>query len=301
MYLAALSACLIFYCLFEQWLTWVFFCGLLWLPVFSLLLSLPALIMTRLDLSIPGSGTMGTTFPIRLRAQCKLPCVPLTSRFLCRELCTGSTLRLRSGSAWTPKHCGAWEIRLKRCFLYDYTGLLRLPAGRKLTATTYVEPVPVPIEGLRWEEALIPRAWKPKAGGGFAENHDLRLYRPGDDLRHIHWKMSAKTGNLVYREPMEPIVAPPAILLALPKATDARDQALGELLWLSRKLLERQRKHTIHCLTGNGLFVFPVRDDAELTDGLHRLLKSPGAPEGAQPEAPRHTRCFRIGGERDDA
>lgn len=301
LYLAALAACLIFHSLFDQWLTWVLFLGIFCLPAFSLLVSLPAIVLTRLELNTEGSGTVGVPFGIRLRGRSKLPCTPLTSRFCLREMCGGSVLHLRGGMAWTPEHCGAWELRTKRCFLYDYMGLVRLPAGKKLRAAVYIAPIPVPVEELCWEDALIPRAWKPKAGGGFSENHDLRLYRPGDELRHIHWKMSAKTGKLIYREAMEAAENPPAIVLTLPQSPDARDLVLGKLLWLSRELLGRQRSHTVHCLTGSGLLILPVWEEGELTEGLHRLLESPGAPEGEEPELPRHTRCFRIGGGGDEA
>lgn len=301
LYLAALTACLIFHSLFDQWLTWVLLLSVFWLPAFSLLVSLPAIVLTRLDLNSQASGTVGVPFALRLRGVTKLPFTALTTQFRLRELNTGSILRFRGAADWTPKHCGAWELRTKKCYLYDYLGLLRLPAGRKLSATVYIAPVPVPMENIHWADALTPRAWKPKSGGGFSENHDLRLYRPGDDLRHIHWKMSAKTGTLIYREAMEAAENPPAILLTLPQSPDARDLALGKLLWLSRELLERQREHTLHCLTGSGMLILPVRDTAELTAGLHRLLKAPGAPDGAEAEAPRHTRCFRIGGDGDEA
>ena len=88
LYLAALAFCLIFYCLFRQWLTWVLALGLLWLPVLSLLLSLPALLLTRLSLDIPGTGTPGESVPLAMRNHCKLPCTPFTTRYHLRDPCT---------------------------------------------------------------------------------------------------------------------------------------------------------------------------------------------------------------------
>lgn len=299
LYLAALAFCLIFYCLFRQWLTWVLVLGLLWLPVLSLLLSLPALLLTRLSLDIPGTGTPGESLPLSIGNHCKLPCTPFSTRYRLRELRTGISVPLKKGVPWTPVHCGAWEIRTRKCRLFDYLGLIPIPAGRKLSAICYIEPLPVPMENIRLEESVTPRYWKPKSGGGFGENHDLRLYRPGDSLQHIHWKMSAKTGKLIYREPMEPADANPAILLTLPDDAHARDLVLGQLLWLSRQLLARQTEHSLHCLTGSGSRSCPIRDHRDLTEALHRLLASPGAPAGASPEVPAQTRCFRIGGEQD--
>ncbi|MBR2633811.1 MAG: DUF58 domain-containing protein, partial [Lentisphaeria bacterium] len=43
---------------------------------------------------------------------------------------------------------------------------------------------------------------RPKPGGGYGENYEIRQYRPGDNLNQIHWKLSAKVGDLMLREPM---------------------------------------------------------------------------------------------------
>jgi uncharacterized protein (DUF58 family) len=52
-----------------------------------------------------------------------------------------------------------------------------------------------------------------KRAGGTEEFFGLRAYRPGDPLRLIDWKRSAKTGDLVCREMTQP--SPPRIMLAL--------------------------------------------------------------------------------------
>lgn len=50
-------------------------------------------------------------------------------------------------------------------------------------------------------------------GGGHEEFYGLREYRPGDSMKTIDWKRTARTGQLVSREMTQP--SPPKIMVAL--------------------------------------------------------------------------------------
>lgn len=296
LYLAVVTGCLIFYMVYREWLAWLLLLGVLWLPVLSAAVSLPAMLTVQLQLDTPGTIPLGQRCSMTVQLRCKLPCPLVRCRFSLQELSTGQKLVLRSDKAWTPEHCGAWTVRLHRSFVYDYLGLLRLPVGRRLATTVYIEPTPAPMEVSGPLSSLSPRQWKPKPGGGFAENHDLRLYRPGDSLHHIHWKMAAKTGKLIYREPMEPAGEVPVLLLHLSGSRQELDEKLGKFLWLSRYLLSRQTVHELRCLTGSGLYRCQIPDGAALTGALHELLRRPAALGNAVMPEEHRQRCFRIGG-----
>ena len=300
LYLAGVAACLILYMAYREWLAWLLLLAVLWLPVFSFAVTLPAIALLQLRLDTPGSICLGESCTLSAHPRCTFPCPPVKYRFSLQEQVTGQKISLLPGIQWTPEHCGIWNIQLQRSFVYDYLGLFRLPVGRKLTATLSVEPVPVFAEIPDIRHSLSPRKWNPKPGGGFAENHDLRLYRPGDSLHHIHWKMAAKTGKLIYREPMEPAGEIPVLLLRLPDPGQQRDEVLGKLLWLSRYLLSHQRSHALQCLTGQGLYRCTISDQATLADAVHALLsRSAPAANTVLPEIHR-TQCFRIGGAPDE-
>jgi len=300
LYLAGVAACLILYMAYREWLAWLLLLAVLWLPVFSFAVTLPAIALLQLRLDTPGIIRLGESCTLSVQSRCDLPCPPVKYRFCLQEQVTGQKISLLPDKQWTPEHCGIWNIQLQRSFVYDYLGLFRLPVGKKLTAALFVEPVPVSAEIPDIKRSLSPRKWNPKPGGGFAENHDLRLYRPGDSLHHIHWKMAAKTGKLIYREPMEPAETLPVLLLRLPDPGQQRDEALGKLLWLSRHLLSHQRPHTLQCLTGQGLYRCTVSDQTVLADAVHALLsRSAPAADTALPEIHR-TQCFRIGGAPDE-
>lgn len=301
LYLAVVALCLIVYAVYREWLAWLLLLAVLWLPMLSVAVSLPGMLTVQLMLDTPGVIQLGQACSIAVQPRCKLPCPPIRCRFLLRELSTGQSHICRSGTNWTPEHCGAWTVKLHRSFVYDYLGLVRLSVGKKVTAAIYIEPSPVPMETAGLLGSLAPRRWKPKPGGGFAENHDLRLYRPGDNLHHIHWKMAAKTGTLIYREPMEPDGDAPTLLLCLSGSRAEQDEKLGKLLWLSSQLLSRQTFHELKCLTGSGLYSCKIQDSAALTSALHELLQKPAAPADAALPEEHRVRCFRIGGEPDEA
>ena len=300
LYLAVLAGCLILYACYREWLAWVVLLGVRWLPVLSVAVSLPGMLAVRLQPDIPGFIRLGESIQLGLEVRCKLPCPQLEGGFLLRELSTGASLILPAGKKWRPEHCGAWRITLHKCFVYDCLGLLRLSVGGKKGQRVYIEPVPVSMEALEMKNPE-PRQWKPKPGGGFGENHYLRLYRPGDSLRHIHWKMAAKTGKLIYREPMEPAETPTVLALHLSGSRREQDEILGKLLWLSSLLLSRQTAHSLCCLTGSGLFHFKIQTEQELNHALHHLLCcSASAKEAVMPQQ-TGDRWIRIGGVPDEA
>ena len=86
---------------------------------------------------------------------------------------------------------------------------------------------------------------RPRPGGGPGEDYDLRLYRPGDPLRSVHWKLSSKREALVVKEVLEPRRA--AIVLTYDHfgPPEELDAALERLCALSRWLLARGRPHHI--------------------------------------------------------
>lgn len=114
------------------------------------------------------------------------------------------------------------------------------------------------------------RRHRPKPGGGFAEEHELRDYRPGDSLREVHWKLSAKTDTLMIREAQEPITGRALLTLDLYGTPEELDSTLSQLAWLSRWLTEHGAVHQI-------LWIDPATCrtscmQIECDDDLHTVL-----------------------------
>ena len=140
------------------------------------------------------------------------------------------------------------------------------------------------------------RLWRPKPGGGFSENHDLREYRPGDSLRLIHWKLASKTKKLIYREPVEALRDKAVVSVSLAGTPEELNQKLGSLLWLSRYLLEKEMSHELRCATGGGEYDFPVTDAESLDLAMFHLLQLPASDMAAMPQTEDAYWHHHIGG-----
>lgn len=300
-YLAALVGCIVLFWAYREWLSWLLMVIVVFLPWLSLLVSLPAMLSIRVAVSCPEVLLMGGQTAAVFKGSCVLPQPPVKGKLLVKRLLTGESWLLPRGSLLPTDHCGALQITPRRVWVYDYLGLLRLPVRRIKDTTVLVRPVQVSEEEPPDVSRYLVNAWKPKPGGGFAENHELRLYRPGDDLRQLHWKLSAKTGKLVLREPMEALRGLALLTLELSGTPEELDSKLGRLQWLSGYLLSRDVPHQIHCLTGHGMESFQVKSEADVQAAVDTLLRTPAAAKDMHPNYMPASWSYHIGGDSHEA
>jgi hypothetical protein len=131
---------------------------------------------------------------------------------------------------------GITTFSMKRMWVVSLLGLFSLPSPAKLKASVLILPPPIkPALTVALPRGVI---FRPKPGGGYAEDHDLRQYRQGDPVRSIHWKVSAKFDSLIIREPLIP--PPHSRLIIITRWTDheQRDIILGRVRWISNYLLK---------------------------------------------------------------
>lgn len=300
-YLAVLAGFVSFYLAYREWISWVLLLYLLALPWLSFLLSLPAMLTARARAEVPLSCAMGEGAQARLDSKGPLPLPQIRSRLFLTHTITGERRKAKCGDALPTEHCGVWHISLRKPRVYDYLGFFSLPVRRREAGALRVEPKPLPMENPPDISRYLASAWKPKPGGGFSENHELRLYRPGDSLHQIHWKLTAKTGKLILREPMEAQRGKAVVTMILEGDGETIDSRLGRLLWLGDYLLERDMPFELRCLTGSGLLCFGVPDREELSKAMGTLLETPAAREGILPEMPDASWQYHIGGDADGA
>ena len=279
-YLVSLLGCLVFYYFYREWLSWLFLMTVGALPWFSLLVSLPAIFTARGRLDLPGDLQIGEDCQVTARLTASFPIPPFYSKLRATHAITGATVNLKSGKSLPTAVCGRLRVRERRLYVCDYLGLFRFPIRRKGLADTYVRPVPVPLAAIPDFAVKPPQRWKPKPGGGFAENHELRLYRPGDSLNQVHWKLTAKTGKLTIREPMEPDRGLVLVTMNLRGSAEELDRKFGRLLWLGNYLLDKGLHFEVRALTGSGVNTFPVTGEGGLQEMLDTLLCAPPAKEG---------------------
>lgn len=126
-----------------------------------------------------------------------------------------------------------------------------------------------------------------RRGADLSEPFDLRPYRPGDDLRGIHWKLSGKLQELILREPGDPAHFDVAVLPDLGRLREgeavseaALEAALsyGEALCVA--LLRQRVSFCLLLPAARGISLQEVRDIREFRQQLLCWLSQPVPREG---------------------
>ena len=296
-YLATLLGLIIFYVAYQGWIAWALLMTVLGLPLFSLIMSLPFMLAVRPSVTCSGLLEMGQVEALTVNVQSVLLLPPARCRFLGTQTFTGVQYKLRPNAPLPTDHCGALVCRTPGYDVYDFLGLFRLRLRRLPTKRIIIRPHPMEWDRFDDLDRRLARAWRPKYGGGFSENHELRLYRPGDSLNQVHWKLSAKTGKLIIREPMVPQIGKVLLTLDLSGTPDELDRKLGRLLWMGRRLLARDLRWHLQALTGEGLLRYTVGNETDLMTALDELLCSTPVTAGtAAAEVGAATWHCHIGG-----
>lgn len=300
-YLAGVACSFVFFCFYKEWFSWLLMIGLLWLPVVSLLISLPAICTARVRIQAPEQVRSGLPARASLVLEGPFPpppmkCVLALENKLNKERFTGSP-----GELIPTEHCGLVEMSCRKLWFYDYLGLWRFSRQAQVQSQVLVWPRAMPERHIPSPEELPVRAWKPKPGGGLAENYDLRLYRPGDELRQIHWKASAKVGKWIYKEALEPVQKQVILSLSLSGAPEELDRKLGRLLGISIQLLERGVPHRVMTQTGAGLLEHEVVDRKTQEQAVTEILNGVPGEEERHIDHPDALWLCRIGGGPDEA
>ena len=276
LYLTALAGTLGFYAAYQGWLAWLLLQAVFWLPALSLAVSLPAMLTTRIHCDCPGYLPLGSDRKLSARIHCPLPTPPVRFQITAVRPLTAEAWLLKDGNFLPTDHVGRLDCRRKGCRVYDYLGFFGIPEKNRSEMHIFIRPVPVSMPEPASLQRHFSTAWRPKAGGGFAENHELRLYRPGDNMNQIHWKLTAKTDQLMIREPMVPLRSRAVVSVTVNGNLNRR---LGQLLWLGRYLLDRSLPFTLWALTGEGAVTAPITNETELLAALDLLLSTPRAAE----------------------
>ena len=165
--------------------------------------------------------------------------------------------------------CGQLRCRVARLECRDILGMFRI--GRKAPEEQIctVLPVPKAPDAMPDLDAALDSSpvLRPKYGGGYSEEHELREYRPGDPANAIHWKLSSKTDSLIVREALERENDQIYVVLS---RVGVGDRGLETLCWLSGELCRRELPHRI--LADRS---YPVGNEQEATEALCALLSAP--------------------------
>ena len=289
LFLLGMGAFFIFY---SGEISLLFFIIALSLPVFSLLASL--FFMRRLSVSVTSAGTLtrgGETKVYAAILSGSQECIlPGRIRLTCTDRMSGSTRKIKFVTPdpegcyfpFQSEHCGVWQIDVTRAEVFDFLGLFAFRVRNASSARITVNPIPHAPEPRPDFTSLRTTASRPKPGGGFSEIHELREYRPGDPLRSIHWKLTAKTDDLIVREAEEPISRRVLVSYTLTSDRDRNDRTLDRLMWVSSELLSMEIPHRIQSADGGQECAVDSRDDF---DAFLRWILAEPLPDNASPDS----------------
>lgn len=280
-YLLLLGFARLFRMAYVGWLGPYLFACLLWVPPVMLLLSLPSMLKMQLHLEVPETLTRGEEgyLSIHFENRSLLPLRRVSVWFEVENRFTGEIkkdrfhyLSLVTSRAEIPLptgFCGQLQCRLTKVECRDLLGLIALRRKCPPVVITTVLPQAKPPAAPPDLDALLDATMqlKPKYGGGYSEEHDLREYRPGDTVNSIHWKLSSKTDEVIVREPL--ISANQDIYLILGRI-GKEDRGLELLYWLSLELCNRELAHTMVADT-----LYDVGNENECIDALCTILAKP--------------------------
>jgi len=244
---------------------------------FDLIISLPGMLNKGVIMSAPtvleqgADGVLTLTvihtksFPVRC-VKVRLQVTGDDFSAKCRLRC-GADPDSRREVTIDTTHSGVTTFEIKRLWTISLIGLLSLPISTERKVSVLVLPPPVkPANTVALPRGILLR---PKPGGGFSEEHDMRTYRPGDPVRSIHWKVSAKFDSLIIREPLVPPPHSRLVRITPWEGASARDLTLGRLRWISDYLLKWEM--AFYVKFGDDGAIAEIKKDSDLIDYLRSI------------------------------
>lgn len=117
-----------------------------------------------------------------------------------------------------------------------------MPIRLKFKGETVIMPIPQKPELLPDNQSAVILGYKPKPGGGFSDDYELREYRSGDSLKSVHWKLSSKYDELMVKAPSEAIYKKLVIKPEITDNPDTNDFVLARFIYVCSALLANGAK-----------------------------------------------------------
>lgn len=186
--------------------------------VVFVLLSWP-LVWGRLDKAssgLPESLTVGIPHQTAFRCP-RLAWIPLVQTGLDWEEPDGVEVETRpEGGAWvetvTPLERGRFETVVRRFTVRDVFGFAEIRFTRRWASPLRIQPVPGRADVTLAIRRATDDGYSHPSGQPLGELVEMRRYAHGDPVRHILWKVFARSRRLMVREPERAIAPKPAMV-----------------------------------------------------------------------------------------
>ena len=178
-------------------------------------------------------------------------------------------------------YAGRVEGKVTQFTVYDLFHVVSLSPGEGALGAVLVWPSFAEVE----EQEICSRvegfpreAEIRKRGAEYNPDYEVREYIPGDELKSIHWKLSAKKEQLMVRERLASGREKVNVLLPLGDNSLQNDALLEALYSLGRLLLKKEYPVQLYWLGKGVLQGCYILETGELEHAISRVLSSePGA------------------------
>ena len=213
LYLLFCTAAFFYYIFHTGYLSWVLLTVAVSLPILSIAATL--LIRRGLRVQMRADAFRSAGFSLILQITPALPYTAVRLRLCFENLFTQEKtyeeVFVRPGQhentivlPYDNTLCGVVRCTVKGARMLDLLGLflLPLPKPAPLELLSLPKEVPFSGEGLGLQGLAATSVQRQNAAGLAGERDlcDIRDYRPGDSLRDVHWKLTARTGRPIVRE-----------------------------------------------------------------------------------------------------
>ncbi|MBQ3906673.1 MAG: DUF58 domain-containing protein [Lachnospiraceae bacterium] len=176
-------------------------------------------------------------------------------------------------------HVGRVEVEVSKLVLYDWLGIWAITQEKKTSAWVIVGPEILAAEDdiqMAVEDFPDENETK-KHGTDVNPDIEIREYIPGDDLKMIHWKLTAKTGRTMVRERLASGRDKINVLLATTKDPTENDALMASLHGLGLLLLDKGYPIRL-CWLGYGgtLTGRYLAEEGEFVNALDEILSVSG-------------------------
>lgn len=184
------------------------------------------------------------------------------------------------------RHLGRVEVIVTEFVVWDWLGICSLRDLAEKKSWVIVGPVAVETVGEDLSACVenFPNENETKKRGTeINPDYEIREYVPGDDLKSIHWKLTAKTGRTMVRERLATGREKINVLLALTKDEQENDELMASLHSLALMLLDKGYPIRL-CWLGHGgtLQGRYLAEEGELANAVDEILSASGKQDPGQ-------------------
>lgn len=184
------------------------------------------------------------------------------------------------GKNMLSHHMGRVEVAITEFCVNGWLGICSFRDLRQRSAWVIVGPKKAEVldeELTSVVEGFPDENETKKRGTDINPDYEIREYIPGDDLKNIHWKLTAKTGKTMVRERLATGREQINVLLALTKDMEENDNLVDALYALGLLLLDKGYPIRLCWLgQGNLLRGHYLAEEGELVNALDEILSVNG-------------------------